>query len=225
VSLDNINTLHVVRNSYGSDAAEPDGCCPALALAGNNADDADDAYDQQDEIATALCSQLDRVLDELWSFGNEQTAFAADSVALAQLALRLCCLYPQPAPAVKQRVTLGARVLELNGRDALLERSRVRMTRREAELLHYLLSHRERIVSREELMEEVWEKRLTGAAARTVDIHVHRLRRKLGNEFAERLETVRNVGYKFSLLPPAPEGLKQILKRPKQSELQELATQ
>ena len=222
MSSEHINNLHVVRTSYGSDAAEPAECCPPIALA---ADDVDDPQDEQDEIATALCSQLDRVLNELWSFANDQTAFAPDSVALAQLALRLCCLYPQPAPAVKQRVALGERVLELNGRDALLERSRVRMTRREAELLHYLLSHRERIVSREELMEEVWQKHLTGAAARTVDIHVHRLRRKLGREFAERLETVRNVGYKFSLVPVAPEGLKHILKRPKPPELQELATQ
>lgn len=216
MSSDHINNLHVVRNSYGSDAAEPAESCPPIALATAAADD---------EVSTALCSQLDRVLDELWSFANDQNAFAADSVALAQLALRLCCLYPQPAPAVKQRVALGERVLELNGRDALLERARVRMTRREAELLHYLLSHRERIVSREELMEEVWQKHLTGPAARTVDIHVHRLRRKLGREFAERLETVRNIGYKFSLVPVAPERLKHILKRPKHAELQEHAAQ
>ena len=223
MSSDHINNLHVVRTSYGSDAAGPAESCPPIALA--TASDDSDLDDQQDEIATALCSQLDRVLDELWSFANDQNAFAADSVALAQLALRLCCLYPQPAAAVKQRVTLGERVLELNGRDALLERSRVRMTRREAELLHYLLSHRERIVSREELMEEVWQKRLTGPAARTVDIHVHRLRRKLGREFAERLETVRNIGYKFSLVPVAPERLKHILKRPKHAELREHAAQ
>lgn len=215
MSSDYINNLHVVRSSYGSDAAEPAESCPPIALV------------QEDEIASALCSQLDRVLHELWSFGTDQAAaFAADSVPLAQLALRLCCLYPQPEPAVKQRVALGERVLELKGRDALLERSRVRMTRRETELLHYLLSHRERIVSREELMVQVWQKHLTGAAARTVDIHVHRLRRKLGREFAERLETVRNVGYKFSLVPVAPEeGLKHIVKRPKQPELQALASQ
>jgi DNA-binding response OmpR family regulator len=95
-------------------------------------------------------------------------------------------------------------VLELYDREATIARERVRMTRREAELLHYLLSHRERVVSRYELMEHVWGKRLTGAAARTVDIHVHRLRAKLGREFAERVETIRHVGYRFSSDPIAP---------------------
>lgn len=160
--------------------------------------------DREQEIARALCSQLDRVLDELWQFADDPSARTANSVALAQLALRLCRLYPQPTPNMRRRIALGEQVLELHGfdatyrRDALLGDACVRMTRLEAALLHYLVGNRDRIVSREELMKEVWQKRLTGSVARTVDIHVHRLRRKLGDEFAECLETIRNVGYTFS---------------------------
>ena len=156
-----------------------------------------------DAMDEALRAQLDRVLEELWSFAADDTSVTGDSVAMAQLAMRLCRLYPQPeAPA--QRIALRTRVLELYDREAKISRERVRMTRRESELLHYLLSHRERVVSRYELMEHVWGKRLTGAAARTVDIHVHRLRSKLGREFAERVETIRHVGYRFSSQPIAP---------------------
>lgn len=185
-SLEAAATTYTPSNESGLDES-----CPAQA------DGPDDA------IAAALRAQLDRVLEELWSFADEDAAFTGDSVAMAQLAMRLCRLYPQSEPPT-QRIALRTRVLELYDREAQVSRERVRMTRRESELLHYLLSHRERVVSRYELMEHVWGKRLTGAAARTVDIHVHRLRTKLGREFAERVETIRHVGYRFSSQPIAP---------------------
>jgi DNA-binding response OmpR family regulator len=146
------------------------------------------------------------VLDELWAFVNQQSDPAARTVALAHLALRLCRLYPRPTSNMLQRIALGHHVLEMHGVDAELKSDAVlggtciRMTRLEAALLSYLISNRGRIVSREELMNKVWQRHLTGTAARTVDIHVHRLRRKLGGEFAERLETVRNVGYTLSTM-------------------------
>ena len=164
------------------------------------------ADDRDGAIVKALCSQLDRVLEELWAFAERSEANG--SVALAQLALRVCCLYPRSTSTMRQRVAQGAQVLEVHGfdlahgRGALPGPARIRMTRREAALLHYLIGHRDRIVSREELMKEVWQRSLTGAAARTIDIHVHRLRRKLGDEFALHLETIRNVGYVFSTVRP-----------------------
>jgi DNA-binding winged helix-turn-helix (wHTH) protein len=191
VSSEYLESLQAAATSYTvSDNASDESC---LAQADG----------PHDEVTAALRSQLDRVLEELWSFADDETAFTGDSVAMAQLAMRLCRLYPQSEPPT-QRIALSTRVLELYDREAQIARERVRMTRREAELLHYLLSHRERVVSRFELMEHVWGKRLTGAAARTVDIHVHRLRAKLGREFAERVETIRHVGYRFSSQPIAP---------------------
>jgi DNA-binding winged helix-turn-helix (wHTH) protein len=191
VSSEYLESLQAAATSYTTGDAELDESCPAQVDG------------PHDTVAAALRSQLDRVLEELWSFADNETAFTGDSVAMAQLAMRLCRLYPQSEPPA-QRIALSTRVLELYDREATIERERVRMTRREAELLHYLLSHRERVVSRYELMEHVWGKRLSGAAARTVDIHVHRLRSKLGREFAERVETIRHVGYRFSSDPIAP---------------------
>lgn len=191
MSSEYLESLQAAATSYTSGNAELDERCLAQADG------------PHDDVAAALRSQLDRVLEELWSFAAEESALTGDSVAMAQLAMRLCRLYPQAEPPT-QRIALSTRVLELYDREATIARERVRMTRREAELLHYLLSHRERVVSRYELMEHVWGKRLNGAAARTVDIHVHRLRAKLGREFAERVETIRHVGYRFSSDPIAP---------------------
>lgn len=156
--------------------------------------------DTDDAVSAALRAQLDRVLDELWAIGDDDRTSTGISVTIAKLAMRLCRLYPAGA-APTQCVALQTCTLELYDREAKLEHERVPMTRREAALLHYLLMNRERVVSRGELMRKVWGKWLDGPAARTVDIHVHRLRSKLGQEFAERVETIRHVGYRFSSQP------------------------
>jgi DNA-binding winged helix-turn-helix (wHTH) protein len=185
--------------------------------------------DRATELGSTLCRQLDRVLNELWAFAAECSK--AESVALAKLSLRLCSLYPQPTASSRQRVVLGERVLELHGIDeahggeALFGRTRVHMTHRETALLRYLLSNRERIISREELMKEVWRKHAIGERARTVDIHVHRLRCKLGQEFADRLETIRSGGYRLSLARSDSERVKNTAKSSEPMELEELAAE
>jgi DNA-binding response OmpR family regulator len=64
----------------------------------------------------------------------------------------------------------------------------------EYELLKFLLMHPGRVFSREALLRRVWGYDYYGGA-RTVDVHVRRLRAKLGQEHAARIKTVRSVGY------------------------------
>jgi len=71
----------------------------------------------------------------------------------------------------------------------------VRLTRREFELLQYLVEHRNRVVSRERLLERVWGyDRMV--ETRSVDVHVGRLRGKLGAA-GRQIETVIGLGYRF----------------------------
>jgi two-component system alkaline phosphatase synthesis response regulator PhoP len=69
--------------------------------------------------------------------------------------------------------------------------------RKEFELLSYLASHPGRIYSRDTLLDEVWG-RDTYVVERTVDVHIFKLREKLG-AYGERIETVKGVGYRYSL--------------------------
>jgi two-component system, OmpR family, phosphate regulon response regulator PhoB len=72
----------------------------------------------------------------------------------------------------------------------------VRLTRREFELLRYLVENRNRVVSRERLLERVWGyDRLI--ETRSVDVHVGRLRAKLGPA-GQQIETVIGLGYRFA---------------------------
>jgi len=81
---------------------------------------------------------------------------------------------------------LGRRVLDL--------------TFKEFELLKYLVQHPGRVFTREQLLQEVWGYDYFGGT-RTVDVHVRRLRAKLGPENESLIGTVRNVGYRF-VIPP-----------------------
>ena len=66
----------------------------------------------------------------------------------------------------------------------------------EYELLKFLVTHPGRVFSREALLSRVWGFDYYGGA-RTVDVHVRRVRAKLGAEHAGRIKTVRSVGYRF----------------------------
>jgi DNA-binding winged helix-turn-helix (wHTH) protein len=78
------------------------------------------------------------------------------------------------------------------------------LTYREFELLKFLAQHPGRVFSRDHLLQEVWGSDYIGGT-RTVDVHVRRLRAKLGPEHEALIGTVRNVGYKF-VRPAAPAG-------------------
>ncbi|GLV52246.1 transcriptional regulatory protein GlnR [Thermobispora bispora] len=70
------------------------------------------------------------------------------------------------------------------------------LTFKEFELLKYLAQHPGRVFTRAQLLQEVWGYDYFGGT-RTVDVHVRRLRAKLGSEYESLIGTVRNVGYRF----------------------------
>jgi DNA-binding response OmpR family regulator len=76
------------------------------------------------------------------------------------------------------------------------------LTYKEFELLKFLAQHAGRVFSRQQLLQEVWGYDYFGGT-RTVDVHVRRLRAKLGPDYEQLIGTVRNVGYKFERQSPA----------------------
>ena len=98
-------------------------------------------------------------------------------------------------PAPKQRLDVGPLSLDLAKRVARLDGAALDLTRKEFDLLAYLAARRDQVVSRQELIEEVWRQPYRGAE-QTVDVHVSWLRRKLGETAAEPrlLRVVRGVG-------------------------------
>jgi DNA-binding response OmpR family regulator len=79
------------------------------------------------------------------------------------------------------------------------------LTYKEFELLKFLAQHPGRVFTRQQLLQEVWGYDYFGGT-RTVDVHVRRLRAKLGPENEHLIGTVRNVGYRFVLPSKEPAG-------------------
>ncbi|GAA2843584.1 response regulator transcription factor [Kitasatospora sp. CM 4170] len=79
------------------------------------------------------------------------------------------------------------------------------LTFKEFELLKYLAQHPGRVFTRAQLLQEVWGYDYFGGT-RTVDVHVRRLRAKLGVEHEGLIGTVRNVGYRFVVPDKAEKG-------------------
>lgn len=75
------------------------------------------------------------------------------------------------------------------------------LTFKEFELLKYLAQHPGRVFTRAQLLQEIWGYDYFGGT-RTVDVHIRRLRSKLGPEFESIIGTVRNVGYRFTVQQP-----------------------
>jgi DNA-binding response OmpR family regulator len=117
-----------------------------------------------------------RVLAEIQEFANRMNG---GTVMLAPV------VEPDPGPGRRLRVLPDARTVLLDGDPAQL-------TRREFDLLLFLCRNRLRVVSREELLSQVWGYEWTGGT-RTVDVHIRRLRMKLGHDV---LSTVHGVGYR-----------------------------
>ena len=101
-----------------------------------------------------------------------------------------------PAPTT---YTFGDVEIRFEPREVLKAGRQVALSFKEFELLKYMIEHRGRTVSREELLEEIWgvDEDL-GVTTRTVDTHVSNLRSKLGAGFAQPfIVAVHKVGYKF----------------------------
>ncbi len=123
--------------------------------------------------------------------------FILTPVDRAELRIRLARLAVQDAVETDDPV-LRFEDLELNTAtyQATIAGAPTDLTYMEYELLRFLVENQRRVWSREQILSKVWGYDYFGGS-RTVDVHVRRLRAKLGEERASWITTVRSVGYRF----------------------------
>ena len=93
-------------------------------------------------------------------------------------------------------IVYGPLALNLETYQAVVSGRPLDLTFMEYELLRFLAAHPGKVFTREVLLSRVWGYEYFGGA-RTVDVHIRRLRAKLGEEHANLIDTVRSVGYRF----------------------------
>jgi DNA-binding response OmpR family regulator len=125
----------------------------------------------------------------------------AEVEARLRLALgRHALLREQGRDAGADPIVAGELSIDENAYTATVRGRTLDLTYKEFVLLKYLAQHPGRVFTRAQLLQEVWGYDYFGGT-RTVDVHVRRLRAKLGAEHEALIGTVRNVGYRF--VPPA----------------------
>ncbi|HEY0629948.1 MAG TPA: response regulator transcription factor [Sphingomicrobium sp.] len=144
-------------------------------------------------ILTALGEVDDRV--EGLRKGSDD--YLSKPFSLQELIARVEALGRRPTrPQQIDRFAAHGVEMDLLKRQVLVRGEEVRLTRREFEILEVLLRNRGRVVTRDMLLEAVWDYRFD-PQTNIVDQHVSRLRQKLGEqEAAGCIETVRGIGYR-----------------------------
>jgi DNA-binding response OmpR family regulator len=123
--------------------------------------------------------------------------FCATPCDPRELEARLSHLFWRTGRGLRpELVEYGPLVLNLETYQASVAGRPLSLTFMEYELLKFLATHPGKVFTRETLLSRVWGYEYYGGA-RTVDVHIRRLRAKLGEEHANVISTVRSVGYRF----------------------------
>ena len=126
--------------------------------------------------------------------------YLAKPFALVELLSRIQAVSRRKFNISGQNLIIGEFTLELQSRKILCNGLEVIITRKEYDLLHYLLINRNKVLTRNQLYEHVWGNFLDDQYdSNFIDVHIKNLRKKL-NEHAPTpwLETVRGIGYRVS---------------------------
>ena len=154
-------------------------------------------------MLTARGAEVDRVLGlELGADDYVTKPFSAvELVARIRAVLRRTAA---PPPTTARVLDVGDVTMNLDTRTVTHRSQPLELTLKEFELLRMLLEQAGRVVSRSDLIDEVWDPHWFGPT-KTLDVHVSALRKKLGDDPAEPryIHTVRGVGFRFA----APEEL------------------
>jgi DNA-binding response OmpR family regulator len=171
-------------------------------------------FDAGDELGRA--AQCRRKLDQIPSLSEAPTLlvvtvprlpaldfsagfddFLLRPIVPAELYARLRQLdWRSSAFGSEEVIKIGDLVIDVSGYEVFLGGRRLDFTHQEFELLRFLAQNRGRVFTRDQLLQKVWGYQYTGGT-RTVDIHVRRLRAKLGPAVGALIATVRHVGYKM----------------------------
>ena len=123
--------------------------------------------------------------------------FVVGNASQAEFELRISrLLWPQDEADSSDIITIDNMTINLATYQVLVDSTPIDLTLMEYSLLSFLATHPGRAYTRETLLHRVWGFEYCGGT-RTVDVHVRRVRSKVGPQIAAHIETVRGVGYMF----------------------------
>ena len=145
-------------------------------------------------ILTAKDSEIDKVI------GLDQGAddYTTKPFSVLELTARIRSLLRRSVAYSEESHGFydGGLEIDFDGRTVHVMQKQVDLTFKEFELLKYLILHKGKAVSRQELLNQIWGYDFVGES-RTLDVHINSLRRKLGEPYDGWIQVIRGVGYRF----------------------------
>jgi DNA-binding response OmpR family regulator len=193
-----------ITDEFEAIRAEPDDGWSGAIICADAVDNVDEAWSvcralrRRDDASTPLLLLIrGNQLDDLEMRDELYDDFCLSPFHPRELEARLRHLFHRDGGLrAGELIQYGPLVLNLETYEAVVDSRQIDLTYMEYELLKFLASHPGRVFTREVLLNRVWGYEYYGGA-RTVDVHVRRLRSKLGEENANLIQTVRSVGYRF----------------------------
>lgn len=163
--------------------------------------------------ATGMSAPLLLILTE-GGMAAVSSAWAMDDIVLdsagpAEVEARIRLLVGRALPDTDdtpEEIRASGVVIDEASYTARVNGASLNLTFKESELLKYLAQHPGRVFTRQQLLTRVWGYDYYGSI-RTIDVHVRRLRAKLGADHENLISTVRNVGYSLTLLSQTDDEL------------------
>ena len=160
------------------------------------------------DMPIIVLTAKDKELDKVIGLDGGADDYMTKPFGVLELAARIRLQLRKRAPKEAAKDVLAAGQLKMSPktREAWFRERLLELTYKEYELLLYLLENQARVVSREELLNNIWGYEYDGES-RTLDMHIRTLRQKLGEEGGDYIKTIRGVGYRFRVTAsPENEG-------------------
>ncbi|MDJ0597333.1 MAG: response regulator transcription factor [Crocosphaera sp.] len=162
-----------------------------------------------DDTGFTLCTQLRKLQKSLILIMIIDTETVEERVACLEAGaddyllktdyspalLKLVRFYLTPPQIIKEQLQYSDIILDLTTRKLFVQNNPIDLTMKEFELLKYLMSHPQEVLSREKILENVWGEEFQGES-NVIEVYIRYLRIKIENDNHKRLiHTVRGVGY------------------------------
>ena len=153
---------------------------------------------RESQMPVIMLTARDTVVDKVSGLDMGADDYITKPFAIEELLARIrAALRKRPARAQEERdlLTAGPLAMDTERHEVTVDGQAVELTRREFDLLHYLLENKEKVISRESLLDHVWGFDFVGET-NAVDVYIRFLRAKIDERFGVKLiHTVRGVGY------------------------------